>query len=325
MAQTMVRILSIDGGGIRGIIPARWLAELERRSGKPTCELFDLIAGTSTGGIIALGLTRPGVEGKPFHTAANIVKLYEDRGGQIFSRSIWKALLSLDSLLEEKYAAGELEKVLSDYLGETMLEESLKPVLIPSYDIERRSAMFFKSWRSKSEPDHNFKMREVARATAAAPTYFEPAKLETKDLQKYFALIDGGVFANNPAMCAYAEARKVFPEATQFMVISLGTGHIMEPINYEAAKSWGVASWARPTLSVVFDGIQDTVDYQLRMLLPQIEGKKSYYRLQVKLHPRQSALDNATEDNIRALSLLGEELVTNTEEELETLVRALSV
>src|SRR5436305_11953922 len=104
-------VLAIDGGGIRGIIPAMVLAEIERRAGRPTATMFDLISGTSTGGIIAVALTRPGPDGKPAWSAAQLVELYEQQGPAIFARRPGM-LAPLHGIIDERYDAGALESVL---------------------------------------------------------------------------------------------------------------------------------------------------------------------------------------------------------------------
>jgi uncharacterized protein len=202
------KVLSIDGGGIRGIIPAMVLGEIEDRTGKPASELFDLIAGTSTGGILALGLAKPTVgSNKPQYKAEELAELYEKEGGRIFSRSVWHRTRALGSTLEEKYPSEGIEGVLDEYFGETRLQDALTNVLVAAYEIERRIPWFFRSERAKERIDYDFPMKQVARATSAAPTYFEPVKIGAEGSSDYYALIDGGVFANNPALCAYVEAR----------------------------------------------------------------------------------------------------------------------
>src|SRR3954454_2165256 len=113
-----MRILSIDGGGIWGLIPATLLDHIERKTGRPICELFDLIAGTSTGGIIALALTMPGDAGKPRWSAADLVGVYECGGGTIRARSLWRKIASVGSLGDERYPNGGVEAVLARYFGD---------------------------------------------------------------------------------------------------------------------------------------------------------------------------------------------------------------
>jgi uncharacterized protein len=114
----MKKILSIDGGGIRGLIPALVLAEIESRTGKAVAECFDLIAGTSTGGILAMGLARDDGNGKPRFSAGDLADIYQTRGKEIFSRSLWKGAASLGGLADETYSHKGLEKVLEAYFGD---------------------------------------------------------------------------------------------------------------------------------------------------------------------------------------------------------------
>src|ERR1700685_3528229 len=112
-----VKILSIDGGGIRGIIPAIILSHIEKLLQKPIAKLFDLIAGTSTGGILALGLTKPDAKGEPQYSAADLASLYVSEGARIFSRSFWYRLLALNNFSDKKHPATGIEAVLEEYFG----------------------------------------------------------------------------------------------------------------------------------------------------------------------------------------------------------------
>lgn len=320
MAGTL-NILSIDGGGIRGIIPAIVLAYIEKHTGKRIADIFDLIAGTSTGGILALGLAKPGEDGGPQYSAADLVALYEQEGGKIFSRSIWHRLRSLGSIVEEKYPAAGLEDVLKRYFGDVLFKDALTELLITSYDIERRKPHFFKRWRERESAGQALRMTDVARATSAAPTYFEPHRLQTAEqLEEYFALIDGGVFANNPAMCAVAEARKRNPDKESLLLISLGTGELTRKILYDDAKKWGLAGWARPLLNVIFDGVSDSVDYQCWQLLPpEADETRHYYRFQISLTEGSDDMDDAGKGNIRLLKLHAEDIINNNRNELNEL------
>jgi patatin-like phospholipase/acyl hydrolase len=321
----LVKILAIDGGGIRGIIPALILADIERRTKRPIAKLFDLIAGTSTGGIIALGLTKPGTGNKPQYTAQEIANLYESDGSTIFSRSIWHRLYAAGSFLEEKYPSSGIESVLDKYFGEARLKDALTNVLISSYELEKRFPFFFKSSRAKQQADHDFPMKKVARATSAAPTYFEPLKLEAQESPGYYALIDGGVYANNPAMCGYVEAVSTQSEPCEFMVVSLSTGELTRPIPYDDAKDWGLAMWAQPILNVVFDGVSDTVDYQLQQLLPSGQGdRKRYYRFEIALEIGNDNMDDASQTNLFALKALAKRVISQHDDDLTQLCEQLT-
>lgn len=306
----MYRILSIDGGGIRGLIPALVLAELEHISQVPCASLFDLITGTSTGGILALGLAK----GYP---ASQLVQLYEQQGQAIFSRPRWRRLFSLFGLTEEKYPSQGIDAVLDRYFGATRLSEAKTAVLVTSYEIEYRTAFFFRSSRARQDPAYDFPMKDIARATSAAPTYFEPAKLIASNPANYWALIDGGVYANNPGMCAYVDARSTAPREP-LTLVSLGTGSTTRRIPYHKARGWGIAGWAKPLLDIVFDGVSNTVDYQLKHLLPA-----SYYRFQTNLDPRSDTMDNVSPDNLRALRVTAGNLIRSRQRDLEELAALL--
>lgn len=310
----MKKILSIDGGGIRGIIPAMILAEIEQKTGKRVAQMFDLIAGTSTGGIIALVLTRDDGSGSPKYSAADLVQLCLNRGQEIFSRSFWHGVSSVGGLVQEKYPHEPLEEILKEYLGDTSLEAALTKVLVSSYDIGNRNPFFFKSWREETKW---LLMRVAARATSAAPTYFVPALVSAE--HKPLTLIDGGVFVNNPAMSAYSEARRIFEGEDQFLLVSLGTGQLTRPITFAEARDWGLAQWALPILSVVFDGVSDAVDYQLRQILD-----KQFFRFQVTLDTANDDLDDASPANMDALKKEAERIKASQADDIARVCQLLT-
>jgi predicted acylesterase/phospholipase RssA len=230
----MKKILSLDGGAVRAVIQGRVLAEIERRTGAPLATLFDLFAGTSSGGNLAIGLVTPDAQGK----------------------------------------------------------------------------------RARNVPDHDFYLRDVVLATTAAPTFFGPARITNVSQSGTFYFVDGGVFANNPAMLALVEARLLFPDESDFLLVSLGSGSLTHHIKCEEVKRWGVVQWARPLLNVVFDGVADAVGYQLERLLPMMGGRNGYYRFQTTLTEATGAFDDASDENFAASERLGEALVKDNEEQL---------
>jgi patatin-like phospholipase/acyl hydrolase len=304
------RVLCIDGGGIRGIIPALILAEIEERTQKPISQLFDYIAGTSTGGILSLGLVMPNAEGRPRYSAKDLVGLYQEKGANIFSVDAWKSISSGGGILDEKYSQVGIENTLQQYFGKTTLKDALTEVMVTSYDLETRRPYFFKSNKAKQDPRRNHLFWQAARATSAAPTYFEPFKLETDDELMYFSLVDGGVFANNPAMCAYAEVMRM-AKNNKLFVVSLGTGEMSaQSISHDKAKDWGVAQWIKPLIDIMMDGNSDTVDYQLQQIIAA-DDDSEYYRLQAKLTKESSEMDNATKENIRKLKIIAQEVLAD--------------
>ena len=318
------RVLSIDGGGIRGIIPALILAELEQRAGRPVAKMFDLIAGTSTGGILAVGLTMAGARRKPKYSARDLVALYEEEGADIFHRSKWHQVRAVGNLAEEKYPSGGIERVLGERFSEAWLSESLTNVLVTAYDIELRRPHFFKSDRARKWPERDFRLADIARATSAAPTYFEPAQIRSRAGGDPVALVDGGVFANNPAACALVESICTYgAKLTDMTFLSLGTGELTRPILFEEAKGWGLAKWAQPILSVVFDGVSDTVDFQVKSLLQMADKKSRYLRIQAPLHEGNDDMDDASKTNIKVLKLLAKDLLATHSDAIDEMVERL--
>ncbi|MGI8623729.1 MAG: patatin-like phospholipase family protein [Solirubrobacteraceae bacterium] len=299
-----MRVLSIDGGGIRGLIPAIVLAEIERRTERRIADLFDLIAGTSTGGILACSLARPGDDGRPRYSAEELAQLYEREGPKIFHRSLLKTLTSVDGVLDERYASGGLVAALREFLGDARLSDALVPVLVPAYDIEGRFAFFFRSERAKADPTYDFTLADVAHATSAAPTYFEPARVTDVAGKRRYPLVDGGVFAANPSMCAYTELAQDGREPDVDVLASLGTGTAIRPVRYDDARGWGQLGWARPVIDILLSGAAETVDFQLAHLL----GDR-YVRLQERLENASDDLDDASSENLRALRAEGQRLV----------------
>jgi len=287
----MKTVLSIDGGGIRGIIPAKILEHVERKTRKRTAEMFDLIAGTSTGGILALALAVPDSDDNPAFSADDLAALYEKRGKDIFYRSSYHCLSSIGGLAEEKYPHQNLEAVLHEYFAEYLVQHAITNVMVSAYEIEERSPFFIKSWDGNT---WLARMRDAARATSAAPTFFEPARVHF-EADVAAALIDGGVYVNNPAMSAYAEARRLWPDE-RIVVVSLGTGEATRPITYEEARDWGAVGWIAPLISVMMHGQAEAAHYQLRNIL-----RGDFYRIQGRLNIALDDMDNASASNILAL------------------------
>jgi patatin-like phospholipase/acyl hydrolase len=302
-----MRVLSIDGGGIRGLIPALVLEELERRAERRVFELFDLIAGTSTGAILACALCAP----DPL-PAARVAALYEEEGPEIFSRSIFQRIRSADGLLDEKYDSATLDGALARFLSDKRLSRTRPDLVVPAYDTAGPGPFFFKTTDARESPEDDFPLSVVARASSAAPTYFEPSAVDGR------ALVDGGVFAANPAMSAFAEVLRFQPGA-EVVLLSLGTGERTRRRTFDEIEDWGLLEWARPLLDVVFDGVSAAVDYQLRHAL----GEGRYWRFQVELTRANDALDDATDENLRALRAQAEELIAARSADLDAVIALL--
>lgn len=299
MARKVWRILSIDGGGTRGTIPAVILASIEDRTKKPICELFDLIAGTSTGGILALGLTCPDAQGKPQFSAAHMCEVYAENIPIIFEnpRSWWA------NLLGPKFTSFAFQKSLEKHFGDCRLKGALTDVVIPCYDIENRLPYIFRSRLAKISPEHDFKMRDVALAASASPTLFHPVSFPNTVDGRKLSLVDGGVFANNPALIGLSEMKSRYArEDDAYFVLSLGTGKLSGHLSDELISLWGFIQWSRPMLELVMESNSEAAHEQIQHLLPQLEPRH-YYRLQVAMPISASpAIDDASYGNMKTLT-----------------------
>jgi patatin-like phospholipase/acyl hydrolase len=309
-------ILSIDGGGIRGLIPAIVLERMEQITGRPIASLFKIIAGTSTGGILALGLSCCDETGAPRYKASDLVEMYTKDAQTIFPHEF---LPKVRSVIQPKYPAKGRAAVLQKKLGDGRLRDTATEVIVTSYDIERRQPFFFRSALAKRNPEHDFAIRDVALATSAAPTYFEPVCLKSAEPERPFVLVDGGVFANNPGMCAFVDESSVKGTVEGTLMVSLGTGSLTRPFRYEEAKKWGVLRWAPHVLDVVFDGVSDAVDFQLAQLL----GRDRYQRFQVGLDIAKDEMDDVQPSNIENLIAQAGELLSKESARLEAVCEQL--
>lgn len=335
----MVLVLSIDGGGIRGLIPAVVLAEIQRRLTKrgvttPLCRLVHLMAGTSTGGIIAAGLTCPHKKtpDQPAMTPADLVALYELEGPQIFASDIFRRIKA--GTVDERYDEKPLEQKLAHYLGDARLSQALGCVMITAYDIKARRTVFMKGGRPrppgalpKVPSDYFFK--DAARATSAAPTYFEPEPVRDLTTGDVRILVDGGVFNNDPAMSAYIEALKLGYPAEDITVVSLGTGYLTRSFSYNEARNWGAIGWISPTrgtpiLSIMMHGQADATMHHLNELLNQDGKPKRYYRFDAPLTLANDDMDDTTPKNLLLLKATAESIIATRGADLDAVVDLLA-
>lgn len=263
------KILSLDGGGIRGIITA---IILQRLSDAPSLSNFlndvDLIAGTSTGGLLALSLAN-GL------SPSYMKEIYEKEGKFIFYDTIWDDIIDLGSMIGAGYKNENLEKVLLKTFSRITLDQLKKNVLITAFDLDNQAKELSKrTWKPKIF--HNFEgegsdgkelVYKVGLYTSAAPTYFPT----------YEGYVDGGVFANNPGMCALAQSQDLryfeAPKLSDVVLLSLGTGTSLTFIEGQK-HDWGYLQWAKPIIGLMLDGVSGIADYECKQIL-----RENYFRL----------------------------------------------
>lgn len=415
-----IAILTIDGGGIRGVIPVTILAELEQmlsvqNGTKPLSSYFDLITGTSTGGLIALALASPpdrlnleenqqnsedgGIPHTPnakkiFSYTSNwgfrdmyslrfkanklipddepqeeapipvfenqepdvtapvvtrrsrflealkrmlpasrnktleqeavdiqkILNIYVERGEEIFPKSNFRQLQSIGQVFGDKYDEQSLEELLEQIFGNLSMQDARIPVAVCTYECYSGKPLLITSY-----DQDNFYMKDAARATSAAPTYFSPhitRSLRTNSRE--YCLIDGGVAANNPALLAYFEAKKLFPKAKRFHILSLGTASRRFSLAADDSLKGGVIGWMDPAKGgPLYNVLRSSQDALINYTLNMLEDVQ-YYRFDGSPGTKHLKLDDASKEHIALLQKMADTIITENRGRLQAVCRILS-
>lgn len=309
-------ILSIDGGGVRGIIPARILQEIEQRAGKSIYQLFNLMVGNSTGGLIVMALAAPDSNSNVKYKAKDIVKLYIERSKDIFNKSIWRRLYSGMGLWGAKYSRNNLDSILADMFGDTLLSKTLTPILAPSYSINEGFNRLWSTRTAKIDQANNAYLRDIAGATSSAPTYFPPKELKNiKGKITYEA--DGGIFANNPSMLAIAEAYKEDPtlKREDILLVSIGTGKITLNHTAHTLKDSGVIGWVLKDnlIDIMLNAGNEVTEWEALIL------GKTATRIQLNIPVEVNEMDNSSEENLNELLQITEQYIVDNSQIIDKL------
>ncbi len=286
----MKTILSLDGGGIKGLIPAMFLQIIEQCLDRPLAETFDLVVGTSTGSVLAgaiafpVGLDMDGVR-----------RLYREKGPEIFN----DPRPDIIRLVKPKYRGSNLYKVLIEYFGDATISTATTNFMSTAYDVNgawdkegRPGPVFFKSWRENLA---DVKVVDAIQSSAAAPTYFPPHRVKVPWKKKASAcLYDGGLFAGNPTLTACAEALRLFPGESLF-VVSIGTG--AHETKTRCRDADGLINVATKVTGWMLDASADTVDY----IMDRMQLADTYYRFNPVLD-RKVTMDDAGEETLDYLT-----------------------
>ncbi len=269
-------VLSIDGGGVRGLASATFLSELDKSLPKKISKSFDLIVGTSTGGIIALAISILKTEGE------DLINIYSRENlKEIFSPFRYR-------ILGSKYAGKSKRKIFENYFKGETLSSAEVPIIITAFDLEKRRIKMFKSWSEGYLP-----ARRVAAATSAAPTYFPAESIEG---QWY---LDGAVSTNNPVLIAYAEAKKLWPEE-EIKILSIGTGYNSRRLDGRRARKWGSLAWLNAGIIQIL--MESNIEHVIALSL----FEHNYLRIDSELLGIKSSFDNTSKRNLESIKTLGE-------------------
>jgi len=315
----VIKILSIDGGGIRGVLPATFLSVLEEKLQEALgdknlhlADCFDMIAGTSTGGLLTCMYLTPNDENAlvPKYSARQALEFYFGYGDSAFTPNKKGGF--------HKYSPLGLETGLSNFFGNLQLSQLIKPCCITAYDMLHCEPYLFFSHRAVSDPRANYYIKDVARATSALPGIFPPATIFSLADRKH-TFIDGSIFAHNPALQAYIRAKSIFPNAEDFMLFSLGTGLPATAYTPAQLEDTSEKNWARLLADVAFSAHSDMVHYQLEQIFMNKAGS-TYIRVQPSLQGLNKEMDNVSQDNVQALYRAGLEFVNSNEKTITEIV-----
>lgn len=312
------RILSIDGGGLRGIVAVEMLKYIEKEifgnvntSNKTILDSFDLIAGTSTGGLLACAMTTPDDSGNPMFSLDDIANIYEIHGKDIFPQPLSNRLSrwfkSKKEYIRPKYNSTGLKSVLENKLGDKRIIDTLKPIFVPAYDITNFRPIYFSSrdsymstsQTSNNPQNFNYKLADICLATSAAPTYFPSFPFNYPDSRgnnTVINCIDGGIYLNNPAMAAYYEvlANQSFYrrdgnpiKEEDIYILSIGTGNISKSVSHRDGQKWGKLGWAKNAIHASMLGTSQTI-------VDQLDPQKRFLRINVDLENKFSELDDCS-------------------------------
>ncbi len=315
-------ILSLDGGGVRGIITAKILSMLEGLMGCKVSEKFNCITGTSTGAILAAGLSKPRRD-KPSEAqfwAGDILEMYRKKSKLIFSRSLWHKIRTLWGFWGPKYPKQGLEKTLEERFGHTRIHESVCDLIIPAWNTTKHQPFTFENFVEKQyskktafDPKNDSKFRsqgysisEAISASTSAPSYFPTTKITDERDYSETTLSDGGLVANNPLLCAYARCYEHYDlKERPVFILSISTGRREQnPLHHEKARKMGLLSWISPLIDTLFEA--QSINTQFFIDIIQKAENVFVMRLNFDLDEEQAEMDNCSKENIASLELLAE-------------------
>lgn len=308
------RILSIDGGGLRGIVPLQVIKYIESVTNKEIHKTFDLIAGTSTGGILTGALTlqdSTDIEGnKRKFSLDDLEKIYTERGKEIFpvpSNMFSKCLKGIMKWFSPHYDPNNLEDILVEHFGDSRITSCLKPIYITSYDIHRNRPLSFTFREATFSPDKNSKLTEICRATSAAPTYFPTYSFNYES--EWLTCVDGGVCMNNPSLGALVEVLgnsdykfyRLENEPIQLQdiyLLSLGTGSSNYLLDSKKSKNWGRIKWIKPVINLTMNGPSKIIHRQIETIFRSFGLENNYLRVDINIDGKYSEMADSSDMTI---------------------------
>ncbi len=319
----MMKVLSIDGGGVRGIIPARILKEIETRTNKPISKLFNIVSGTSTGGLLTLAITKPNTQGNPEFSAENLVDLYMERSKEIFAKpSIIRKIKTGFGLWGSKYDRAAYDKILLQIFKDTLLSQSLCPVFIPIYSLGNSKPFIASTYFAARNKENDFYLRDIAGAASAAPTYFDPKKFRSPNSTTIYQGVDGGIYANNPELIGVTGVYLLHPsfEIGNIILLSLGTGDTVK--NNQNSGNDGDIGWLKN--KDIIGSMMDAESAIAETAVTAMLKNSNHFRFQLHLPSELADMDNSSDNNLNALLEAAEDFIQQNTLSIDNLYKKLT-
>lgn len=308
-----------NGGGFRGLYTAIVLDEIEQVLGANIASKFNFVSGTSTGGILSCGLTI-NENGEYKYSAAQIADFYIREKDRIFpKKGFFEKLKNGFGMLDQKYENDGLYTVLKELLGDAKLSDvKNNHLIVTSADTQTLKPLIFKSSKAITDSRQDFKLRDVAMATGAAPTYYEPHFVQ--NIEDEYSLVDGGVFAGNPVMCCFIEMLKEGKNLDDIFILNVGTGYSRKPIPYHEAKNFGMLEWIRKNGgSPLFDLIFESTNAANIHYVENLIGSNLFVLDCELIDPKIQTMDNVSQKQIDYLKKMAEKTVKENRPFLQNL------
>jgi len=321
--QKVIRILALDGGGIRGIIPLMVLREIEGRTGKPINELFDFIAGTSTGAIISTGFTFPNDQGLPRYSAEDILEIYKKVGHEALDYPLWRKILTLYGTIGPMGRLENLHKLLRKEFGKVRFSQLLNNIAFLGYEVKGRKPIIFTNWKAPLTVDMlntNLWVADLLTALVSDIPIFPPTLIRNKEGSITHVLADGGVTGPNPALVALTVASTIYP-GKEYLVVSLGTGYHFPKESKTGTEDWGVFQWSIPMLEIQLYANALRVKYQMdRLAQADTLASLNHFRFDTPIKAEYTSPFNTSPQFLQVLEEYGQSIIREKSETLNELI-----
>lgn len=248
----LVTVLSIDGGGVKGIIPAFFLHKIEQTTQQPTANLFDFMTGVSTGTILISILTVPTEAGKAKYTAEFVLQLYKHKAAEVFSSSFIHRIITLGGLLGPKYQSYGMQQLAEEYFGDMEMSKLISNVTLFGYDLKNKGLIAFTNMKERETNMPYYKVKDVIEGTTAIMSYFKSKSLYNQQNKRRHIVVDASLVLNNPAAMAFLYAYERCPDAANYLVVSFGTGQ--NPTIDIEPNEWGLIHWLPDMFVTTIEG-----------------------------------------------------------------------